>query len=169
MSGGVIIGDKILACYHSVKEAEIFLEFYDKSKATGTIVRSDKGHDLAIILPSHLPSASCLKFEDLPMEIGDVLYQIGNYKQLPFSFSQGYVMYVDRKLEPEGFLHQMSIETLPGSSGSLVLTSDGRPIGLTKSIQINSTKITFAIQAVDINNFLEWEDISPVLALKADK
>jgi putative serine protease PepD len=140
-SGGNILTDE-----HVVAGAnKITVTFADGRKATGKVVGSDTGADMAVI-HVNVPSSELhpVPFADSSkLQVGDAVVAIGSPFSLPNSITAGIVSAVGRTISaPNQFTIPNAIQTdaaiNPGNSGGPLLNASGQVIGLADQIDTNN-------------------------------
>ncbi len=129
----------ILTNWHVVAgEADIEVEFYDRTRSKATLVGDDAYSDVAVIRAASAPSdAKPLDLADSSkVWIGQQVVAIGNPLGLTGSLSSGYISQVNRLLELPPIIVpvlQLDITIAPGSSGGPLLDLSGEVVGITNA------------------------------------
>ncbi len=92
-----------------------------------------------------------IKRSTIPSKVGDDVLVIGNPKDFNFSVSNGIIssFRIDSKLRQ---VIQTTVPISSGSSGSPLLTMEGKYIGVISYSYSNAQNLNFAISASEINN-----------------
>jgi len=148
-SGVVISTDgSILTCLHVVEDAEeIQLTFADGSQANAEIIASQEENDIAVLLPTTMPSLVVPAVLGNPnaMQVGDEAFAVGNPFGLYGSISAGVISGFDRSFRPPDSskqlqnLIQIDAAVNPGNSGGPLLNRQGQVVGIVVGI-VNPTE-----------------------------
>lgn len=140
LGSGVIVSNSgyILTNYHVVKGAqaiEVFLK--DGRHATGTVVGTDPGSDLAV-LKINLPNLQAIVFGNSDaMRVGDVVLAIGDPFGVGQTVTMGIVSATGRNeigLSPFDNFIQTDAAINPGNSGGALINASGDIIGINSAI-----------------------------------
>jgi len=154
LGSGFIIGNNLIATNHHVIEngGGGFVKLIGSDRKypiTGIIEKSER-RDLAILVVNGL-IAPKLPFGDFnKVEVGEVVYAIGNPSGLEGTFSQGIVSGI-RNIGDEKLL-QITAPISPGSSGGPVVNSNGEVIGVAVATLTNGQNLNFAIPVNYLND-----------------
>ena len=147
----------ILTNNHVIGNAQpgnVEVRLYDKHSYKATVVRVDKGHDLALLkinAPNLVPAT--LAESSSGLEVGQSVYAIGNPFGLSGTMTRGIISAIRTIRGGENDLIEDAIQTdasvNPGNSGGPLLNSRGEVVGITTMIASNgaeqSAGIGFAI------------------------
>ncbi|MCY3741949.1 MAG: S1C family serine protease [Candidatus Poribacteria bacterium] len=129
------------------------------------ITAVDAERDL-VILKISVPGAQVISFGDSDtVQIGTLIYAVGNPRGLEGTFSQGIISSI-RKVGTDKIL-QLTAPISPGSSGGPVLNNNGQVIGVSVATFRGGQNLNFAIPS----NYLKklMEQIGPVKPLSQEK
>ena len=135
---GVIVNANgaILTALHVVDEARtIRLFFADGTRSNGRIVSSDRGNDIAVLVPDRPPQPIVAAVLGGGGQVGDEAYAVGHPLGYFGSLSSGVISGLDRTVEtPDGTtlrgLIQFDAAVNPGNSGGPLLNRGGQVIGI---------------------------------------
>src|SRR5438309_64769 len=163
VGSGIVLDTKgdILTNAHVLSGGQsIQVAFSDGTTATGTLVGSNTGADLAVIRVS--VAASTLHPLTLgssaSVKVGETVYAIGSPFGLSGSFTEGIVSNIGQTAAASGAnLIQTDAAINPGNSGGPLVNSDGQVIGINNSIESpvdGSVGVGFAIPIDQVNQLL---------------
>jgi S1-C subfamily serine protease len=147
-TGCFIDNTHILTCFHVVNSVDadtLFIQQHEWTKIRVSICLVDESTDLAVLEiehPNQLSNFACLSLRP-EVEVGERVFMIGTPYGLDFSFSIGTIMRKDAKLDfpiRQGIIsfyqmfnvHLVQISSAPGFSGSPLIGSDGKLVGIHK-------------------------------------
>lgn len=163
-SGFYIGNNEILTNFHVVEEAftgHVRLVGDTEKHPISSLLLFDPDKDIAVLSVSSL-EAPVLTITDNPaMQVGDVVYAVGNPLGFEGTFSQGIISAL-RKFESQQFI-QITAPISPGSSGGPILNNKGQVIGMLVSTIEGGQNINFAIPSNDIRGLLYRERIPMTL------
>lgn len=143
-TGFFLEGTGVVTCLHVVEgAAEVIGTLESGERLTFTeVVGADPGTDLAVLPAPGRSSTPTLSRGASPAEVGMAVVVIGTPLGLDLTVSNGIVS-ATRKLD-EGVLLQITAPISPGSSGSPVLDSDGRVLGIVTAQVPDGQNLNFA-------------------------
>jgi putative serine protease PepD len=141
IGSGIVLDSKgdILTNAHVIAGARnIQVAFSDGTTATGTVIGSNSGADLAVIRVS--VAASTLHplalGSSASVRVGDTVYAIGSPFGLSGSLTEGIVSNLNQSgAAPGGSLIQTDAAINPGNSGGPLVNTEGQVIGVNNSIE----------------------------------
>jgi S1-C subfamily serine protease len=113
----------------------------------------DSDHDLAVLKVDHKPAVTLTLSADSHPPIGTRVWAIGNPEGLTNTISEGIVSGV-RQLSSKRSYIQTTAPMSHGSSGGVLLTDDGRVLGVTSAIMESGQQLNFAVPADAVNKLL---------------
>ena len=145
-SGFVISEDGYIVTNHHVaggvgENGTVQVVFSDESTATGTLVGSDAGYDLAVVKVNRngLPSLPLGTSSDV--RVGDVAFALGSPLGLQGTVTSGIVSALERPVTAGGqgstsFINAIQTDAAinPGNSGGPLLNGSGEVIGVNTAI-----------------------------------
>lgn len=159
-STGVVITN-----YHVVRNAaqiQVWNSANEHSYAD-YIIAEDRKTDLAIlILVDDLDRATPLQLTPRRPEIGETVVVVGNPANLSWTLSVGISAY--RNFADVGARIQISADLSPGSSGSPVVDTLGRVVGVAEGSITEGQRLNFAIPAQNVAQILFDEALSRLTA-----
>ena len=148
---GFFVGDGLIVTnYHVIEDATRGTAKLVGTEQTHDIegyIAIDKARDLAVLKVANL-SAPPLRLGDSDtIQIGEIVYAIGNPRGLEGTFSDGIIsnIQLDGNSGIRGEVIQMTAPISQGSSGGAVLNSNGEVIGVAASIRRDGQNLNFAI------------------------
>jgi S1-C subfamily serine protease len=144
----------VLTNYHVIAEArQIEVTLHNRKKYRATVVGSDPGHDLAIVLIKAPDLVPMTLGDSRSLQVGQKVYAIGNPFGLSGTLTRGIVSSIRPVQEPNGGATideaiQTDAAINPGNSGGPLLNWHGEVIGINTMILSNvgqSAGIGFAI------------------------
>jgi len=124
--------------HHVVKDfAVIRIKISDNRQFDAKVIRKDEQSDLAII--SIAAPVSCIPINTQSLRSGEVVYALGSPLGMEHTFTNGIVSRQEGKLN---LYHTAAIA--PGSSGSPLLDSEGKLIGINKAVITKFTALAIA-------------------------
>jgi S1-C subfamily serine protease len=150
-SGAVVdsAGD-IITALHVVRGASaIEVTFADGTAASATVTATEPNDDIAVLLPSQLPTVMQPLVLGSAPQVGDEAFVAGNPLGLAGSFSAGVISGLDRTFAPttghalSGMI-QFDAAVNPGSSGGPLLNAKGQVIGIVVGLANPSGNDSFA-------------------------
>ena len=111
------------------------------------VVATDKKHDLAIIKVSTLNAPSLLLGNSDTVEIGEIVYAVGNPRGFEGTFSSGEISNILPKGTPriQDEVLQFTAAISRGSSGGAVVNRQGEVIGIVSETRDDGQNLNFAI------------------------
>lgn len=132
--------------HHVVKDFGVIrLKTSDNKQFDGKVIRKDEQSDLAII--SIATPVPCIPINTQTPRSGEIVYTLGSPLGMEHTFTNGIISRQEGKLN---LFHTAAIA--PGSSGSPLLDSDGKLIGINKAV---ITKFTALAIATPVQALLE--------------
>jgi len=144
-SGFVVYDGHIATNHHVVNNMSIgFAKLVGKEDvySIGTILETDKEHDLAVIKVGGIDAPVLSLGDSDTVRIGDKVYVAGNPHGLEGSFSDGIISAI--RGDPDKFF-QMTAPISQGSSGGPVFNEKGEVIGVSFATFRNGQNLNFAI------------------------
>ena len=144
-SGFVVYDGHIATNHHVVNNMSIgFAKLVGKEDvySVGTILETDKEHDLAVIKVGGIDAPVLSLGDSDTVRIGDKVYVAGNPQGLEGSFSDGIISAI--RGDPDKFF-QMTAPISQGSSGGPVFNERGEVIGVSFATHRNGQNLNFAI------------------------
>ncbi len=144
----------VLTNYHVIAEArQIEVTLHNRKKYRATVVGTDPGHDLAIVLIKAPDLVPMTLGDSRSLQVGQKVYAIGNPFGLSGTLTRGIVSSIRPVQEPNGGATideaiQTDAAINPGNSGGPLLNWHGEVIGINTMILSNvgqSAGIGFAI------------------------
>ena len=124
----------------------------------------DVEHDLVILKVSGANTTEFLWSNSDNVEVGDAVYAVGNPSGLDGTFSNGIISGI--RGDSTDKLLQISAPISPGSSGGVVLNSEGRVIGVSAASR-DGQNLNFAIPSNYIKKLLSNpDDLKPLYLTK---
>lgn len=161
-SGWIVADDYLLTNHHVVSDAQsVRIRWSDGLESVGTVVRSDKRRDVALIKVD-TRGRPPLQLRLQPVQPGDTVFAIGTPLDpaLQNTVTRG-VVSAFRTLDGLAFI-QSDVMVNRGNSGGPLLDEKGRVVGLTEiGLQPNGAP-------VGINLFIPVRDAIDFLALKLE-
>ena len=112
----------------------------------------DVEHDLIILKIKSLQKHVLQCSDSDHVQVGDIVYAVGNPQGLQGTFSDGIISGIRR--DNAGLVIQITAPTSQGSSGGPVLNSRGEVIGVSFMNFINGQNLNFAIPSNDLRQLL---------------
>lgn len=143
-----------------LKNQEYKLISSTNEKYSAKVIYSDKESDIAFLKLTEQKSIPTLRLNNSYLEnhIGNYVFTIGNPYDLLFSYSDGSLSNVLRKVmfgdDYDEILLQTNIEVNPGNSGGPLLNNEGEVIGIVSSTLENTSGISLAIPTLLIEEHL---------------
>ena len=111
------------------------------------VVATDKKHDLAIVKVSTLNAPSLLLGNSDTVEIGEIVYAVGNPRGFEGTFSSGEISNILPKGTPriQDEVLQFTAAISRGSSGGAVVNRQGEVIGIVSETRDDGQNLNFAI------------------------
>ena len=148
---GFFVGDGLIVTnYHVIEDATRGTAKLVGAEQTHDIegyIAIDKDHDLAILKVANLYAPPLPLGDSDTIQIGEVVYAVGNPRGLEGTFSDGIISNIqsDGNSGIRGEVIQMTAPISQGSSGGAVLNSNGKVIGIAASIRRDGQNLNFAI------------------------
>ena len=148
---GFFVGDGLIVTnYHVIEDATRGTAKLVGAEQTHDIegyIAIDKDHDLAILKVANLYAPPLPLGDSDTIQIGEVVYAVGNPRGLEGTFSDGIISNIqsDGNSGIRGEVIQMTAPISQGSSGGAVLNSSGEVIGVAASIRRDGQNLNFAI------------------------
>jgi uncharacterized membrane protein YgcG len=151
-TGFFIYPDLLVTNKHVLEALEV--EIVDEQGRTqiGRCVAEAKDDDLALVRA--MTSSGYLSLRPSEPKYGEKVLIMGNPRGLQYTLSDGIVSHPVKKY-PQGELFQHSAPQSPGSSGSAVLDSGGRVIGVVCSQITDSQNLNFAVPASRLKDLIQ--------------
>jgi len=132
----------IVTNWHLVKTGtNLEVEYYDGTRCSATIVGTDPYSDLAVLLPTTIPSGvTPLRFGDSSTcSIGESVVTVGNPLGTAGSLSSGYISQKNVEISMTGIPLvineiQLDLTIAPGSSGGALINFNKEVLGVTNGI-----------------------------------
>ncbi|MFK7741820.1 MAG: S1C family serine protease [Planctomycetota bacterium] len=148
----------IVTNYHVVAGGtQVAIECQDRSRRTGEVVFIDPAADIALIMPSQLPSGAAegaLKMAAGNPQVGDSSFIHGFPFGMPYSVSQGVVSAVEQPMGDRKYI-QTDAAVNPGNSGGPMIDKAGEVIGITSCKVREAENIGFGIPMEHLRADLE--------------
>lgn len=146
----------ILSTAHDLKGLqEITVILHNGHELKGRLMKMDSSRDLSLIaVRIKFNSSIALARRRSLLQIGEKVYAIGCPRQLPTKMRTGIIEGPLKQLDNLP-LWQVSMETLPGSSGSPVFDSRGNLVGVVKGRYRGTDSIGFLIPLETVIEFLK--------------
>ncbi len=152
-SGFSIKENLIITNAHVVGSSKkVAVNLYDGSTLKGNVIKIDTEKDLALIAVSKLIPP--LKVNSDSLSIGQEVYAIGAPKDMPYTMTKGIISALNRKLGKNTYI-QIDASVNSGNSGGPLLSENGEVIGIITLKASDAEGIGFAINAKDVNNFID--------------
>jgi len=144
----------ILTNYHVIADArQVEVTMHNRKKYKATVVGTDPGHDLAVILIKAPDLVPAVLGDSRNLQVGQKVYAIGNPFGLAGTMTRGIVSSIRPVREPNGATIDEAIQTdaaiNPGNSGGPLMNWHGEVIGINTMILSNGAQqnsgIGFAI------------------------
>lgn len=149
LGSGFLVGAGMIATnLHVLEGADAgYAKFIDEDTQVRIegVVAIDRQNDLAILKASSPRAAALVLGDSDSVEVGEVVYVVGNPNGLEGTFSQGIVSGV-RRVDGDTVI-QTTAPISPGSSGGPVLNAHGEVIGLSVATIADGQNLNFAIPA----------------------
>lgn len=151
-TGFFIYPDLLVTNKHVLESLDV--EIVDEQGRTqiGRCVAEAKDDDLALVRA--MTSSGYLNLRPAEPKYGEKVFIMGNPRGLQYTLSDGIVSHPVKKY-PQGELFQHSAPQSPGSSGSAVLDSGGRVIGVVCSQITDSQNLNFAVPASRLKDLIQ--------------
>ncbi|MDY0016375.1 MAG: trypsin-like peptidase domain-containing protein [Candidatus Delongbacteria bacterium] len=149
-------GLMVITNYHVIGDMEyVEIEFEDKSKIYGKVIRFDKKRDVALI---SIPDTNHFKSSFLTFDIpqtGKDVFAIGSPLDKSYinSVSKGVISYRERELEGQRYI-QTDTSINPGNSGGPLVTDKGHVVAIAVSGMTSDGEST----NLCVNHFIPIED-----------
>ena len=127
------------------------------------VVATDKKHDLAIVKVSTLNAPSLLLGNSDTVEIGEIVYAVGNPRGFEGTFSSGEISNILPKGTPriQDEVLQFTAAISRGSSGGAVVNRQGEVIGIVSETRDDGQNLNFAIPVNTLTVLLN--QVGPVM------
>lgn len=166
-SGFLVTSDgTVVTNYHVIDGASriVAKSYIGRRFAVKSIVATDPAHDLAILKLDVANTPWLPLADERLVNPGSPLVVIGNPTGLEGSITQGIVSAI-RNVKSYGPVFQISAAISPGSSGSPVLTPDGKVLGVVTFMKLDGQALNFAVSVQSLKALLGWNgESSPALA-----
>lgn len=151
-TGFFIYPDLLVTNKHVLESLDV--EIVDEQGRTqmGRCVAEAKYDDLALVRA--MTSAGYLSLRSQEPKYGEKVFIMGNPRGLQYTLSDGIVSHPAKKY-PQGELFQHSAPQSPGSSGSAVLDSGGKVIGVVCSQITDSQNLNFAVPVSRLKDLIQ--------------
>jgi len=151
-TGFFIYPDLLVTNKHVLESLDV--EIVDEQGRTqiGRCVAEAKEDDLALVRA--MTSSGYLSLRPGEPKYGEKVFIMGNPRGLQYTLSDGIVSHPVKKY-PQGELFQHSAPQSPGSSGSAVLDSGGRVIGVVCSQITDSQNLNFAVPVSRLKDLIQ--------------
>lgn len=165
LGSGFIVGDGLIATNLHVIEggSRGYVKLIgkpEKLSIEGT-VGLDPVHDLALLQVARGRGGALSLSTNDSMEVGEVVYAVGNPQGLEGTFSQGIISGI-RTVKSERLL-QITAPISPGSSGGPVLNSQGQIIGVAVATYRGGQNLNFAVPVEYLRTLLSLpQKLSPL-------
>ena len=160
-SGFVIKEGVVVTNAHVIEGARFAVIKPVGDEATYTanyVLARDKDLDLAVLPADGLDKPALPLGDSNAVNIGEVVYAVGNPEGLEGTFSVGNVS-AFRKEEGVNFI-QVTAPISPGSSGGPVLNAQGEVVGIATATILEGQNLNFAVPVSDLKGLLERKNIS---------
>ncbi|MGD9707824.1 MAG: S1C family serine protease [Candidatus Delongbacteria bacterium] len=157
-------GLMVITNYHVIEDMEyVEIEFEDKSKIYGKVIRSDKKRDVALV---SIPDKNNFESSNLSFDVphaGIDVYAIGSPLDKSYinSVSKGIISYRERELDGQKYI-QTDTSINPGNSGGPLVTNKGQVVGIAVSGMTSDGEST----NLCVNHFIPVEDALKTLKMK---
>jgi 2-alkenal reductase len=150
----------VVTNHHVVEDAErVFVVFADGSEYRATVLGSDPGSDLAVLMLDSLPDglAAVTLGDSDTLGVGQLAVAIGSLFGQEFTMTNGIISALGQTIQSNGgnYVNPEIIQTdapiNPGNSGGLLLDREGNVIGINSQIISNSGSSAGVGFAVPIN------------------
>jgi S1-C subfamily serine protease len=139
---GVIVNSNglIMTANHVIDGAtSIRITFADGTRSRAQVVSTDPEHDIAVLMPDHLPATVVPAVLAGRAQVGDDAFAVGNPLGYADSLSAGVVSGLDRSVETTAGrtlrgLIQFDAAVNPGNSGGPLLNRSGQVIGIVTAL-----------------------------------
>jgi hypothetical protein len=169
--GGMVVGTgfelspRIVATVEHVVDgaSAIRLEQGDRLVATATIIGSDPGQDLALLLTDRSLEGHALRLAARQPQLGEEVAAIGFPLDLPLSVTQGTISGLGRTIPIDNYARHNLIQTdaalNPGNSGGpLISIKTSEVVGLVDLKDETANGLGFAVSSsVALNEFTHWK------------
>jgi S1-C subfamily serine protease len=148
---GFFVGDGVIVTnYHVIEGATkgtVKLVGTEQASDIEGYIAIDKDHDLAVLKVANLYAPPLPLGDSDIVQIGEVVYAVGNPRGLEGTFSDGIISNIQPNGNSgiRGEVIQMTAPISQGSSGGAVLNSNGEVIGIAASIRKDGQNLNFAI------------------------
>lgn len=159
-------GMMVITNNHVIDDMEyVEVEFEDKSKIYGKVLRYDKKRDVALV---SVPARKKLKSSNLSFDVpiaGKDVYAIGSPLDKSYinSVSKGIVSHSDRELNGQKYI-QTDTSINPGNSGGPLVTDKGHVVGIAVSGMTADGEWT----NLSVNHFIPVKDALKTLNMKLE-
>lgn len=135
---------------------KVTVNLYDGTSIKGTVIKTDAEKDLALIEVNK--TLMPLSIISNNLSIGQEVYAIGTPKDMPYTMTKGIISALDRVLGQNSYI-QIDASVNSGNSGGPLVDDNGNVIGIITLKASDAEGIGFAINAKDINNFIEGVEV----------
>ena len=151
-TGFFIYPDLLVTNKHVLESLEV--EIVDENGRTqiGRCVAEAKNDDLALV--QAMTPGGYLSLRPSEAKYGEKVFIMGNPRGLQYTLSDGIVSHPVKQY-PQGELFQHSAPQSPGSSGSAVLDTGGRVIGVVCSQITDSQNLNFAVPVSRLKDLVQ--------------
>ena len=151
-TGFFIYPDLLVTNKHVLESLQV--EIVDESGRTqiGRCVAEAKNDDLALV--QAMTPGGYLSLRPSEAKYGEKVFIMGNPRGLQYTLSDGIVSHPVKQY-PQGELFQHSAPQSPGSSGSAVLDTGGRVIGVVCSQITDSQNLNFAVPVSRLKDLVQ--------------
>jgi S1-C subfamily serine protease len=138
LGAGVVVNNRgeILTALHVVRgAASIKVSFPDGTDSVATVQSTDTNHDIAVLVPAHLPEVVVPAVLGGGVQVGDDVFAVGHPLGLVDTLTAGVISGLNRSFQgPDGRtltgLIQFDAAVNPGNSGGPLLNQQGQVIGI---------------------------------------
>jgi S1-C subfamily serine protease len=158
-SGFIVSKNRVVTNHHVIDgSAGVLVVFADGATSVVEGIAADSPTRDITILSVDTGTRPTLKFGDeLSMRQGDAVYAVGAPRGLELSITNGIISGF-RHIDEE-FMIQNTAPIAPGSSGGPLFDGEGRVIGVTTSLLVDSPGIYFSIGVGDVRRLLRAPNV----------
>ena len=136
---------------HVVDRAAVIGLIVGSQRASGTVIGTDAGHDLALVRSDKPLTGFQFHFRTTAPQVGDQVAVIGFPEGQPLSLTHGDISGLDRSITVDGVPRSGLIQTdaavNPGNSGGPMIAADGSVLGLVDALDTAANGIAYGIPA----------------------
>lgn len=156
-SGFCIKENIIITNAHVVEHnKKVTVNLYDGTTVDGNVIKIDVAKDLALVEIDKVIAALNINSDSL--SIGQEVFAIGTPKDMPYTMTKGIISALNRKIGQNTYI-QIDASVNSGNSGGPLVDNSGNVIGIITLKASDAEGIGFAIDAKDINNFVDGVEV----------